>query len=88
MFKVGDRVRVKLSGKEGIVETIFDADYWHHMAGGAEDEFAIRFDDDGSLVNIRESLLEYVNVPKCECGARFTSFPQIHSYWCKFYTPI
>lgn len=24
---------------------------------------------------------------KCECGSKYTSHPNIHSYWCPLYVP-
>lgn len=85
MFKVGDRVRVKTTGQQGVVQTIFPAEYWGIIEG--DDEYAVLFDSGGSI-NMRDSILELVNVPKCECGAKFTSFQQIHSDWCPFYEKV
>lgn len=81
MFNVGDYVRVRTSGKTGYIRQVFPADYWN----GNDHEYSVELDNGEGCVNLVERVLEYVNSPKCECGAKYTSFPQIHSYWCTLY---
>lgn len=83
-FKLEDRIRLKTSGKTGVIKSVFDADDWNI----GEAEYGIDFDDGSGVITIVERVLEKIDgsgAPKCECGSRFSSFADIHSFWCRLY---
>lgn len=85
MFKIGERVKVKISGKAGTVKAVFPAEYWNLVANGGDDEYTIEFDDGEGAVNLRENLLELIYVPRCTCGLKFVRHGGLHSDYCDLY---
>ncbi len=88
LFKVGDRVKIKESGKTGEVTNLFPSEYWNLMAGGGDDEYTVKLDDGDGAINFRESLLELIDAKKCTCGLVYARSGGRHSDWCDLYTEV
>lgn len=87
-FKVGDRVKVRSSGRLGTVSAVFDAEYWNlwDHTGDSAHEYTVDFDDGSGAVNIVEKVLEFANVRTCECGAKFIPwYEKNHADYCPLY---
>lgn len=83
-FKLGDKIRVRTSGKIGTVKTVYEGDDWNM----SENEYGIDFDDGSGVITIVERVLEREKgEPRCTCGALKTRNPEHHSRWCDLYEP-
>lgn len=83
-FNVGDRISIKSSGRTGIVRAIFESGYWHM----ADDEYSIILDDGSGAITVPALELELISaadVPKCECGLKYSRSGGRHSFWCILY---
>lgn len=86
-FKVGDRVKIRTSGRTGTVRIVYEGQNWGFTV---EDEYSIEFDDGTGAMTLVERIIEPLESigfyeVKCECGSKYSSFETIHSYWCPVY---
>lgn len=79
MFKVGDRIKIRTSGKTGTVKGVFEAEMWNLYGG---DEYQVEFDDGSGALTVSERILEREHEITCECGIRFVRDANKHSTWC------
>lgn len=83
-FSLGDRVKLKISGREGIVAAIYEGSF----IAGANDETSYMIELDGGVgtTTVREGALEFNGLnfwkPQCECGLRYARSGGKHSSWC------
>lgn len=82
-FDIGDQVRLKGSGKTGVVKTVFPSDYWNMK----DDEYGVELDDGSGVITITERALEKRYVyPECECGLKYARSGGKHSFWCPLFS--
>lgn len=87
-FNVGDRVRVKTSGKTGVVLSIHDSTTDYSIFYPNETEYSVLLDAGEGQLNIVGRVLEHeaVNRYKCDCGEHLVSWQKgHHARWCKLY---
>lgn len=86
-FNVGDKIRIKTTGRTGKIRAEFTSqDAWWNLAECGKD-YIIELDDGTGTLTLAEKVLEkYSPEDKkaggCECGAFVTDFPEHHSTWC------
>lgn len=80
-FKIGDRVKVKTTGKAGTITGVFPAEMWNLYGG---DEYQIEFDSGGGALTVSERILESEHDVGCTCGLKFARSGGKHSSWCDF----
>lgn len=85
MFTIGQRVRLKVSKREGVVAAIFEGSF----APGLKEENSYLIELDGGVgtSTITEDGLEEIGAarfwqPVCECGLKFSMSGGRHSSWC------
>ena len=84
-FKVGDRVRVKTSGKAGVIIAVHDS-IEYNMFFPNEVEYSVLFDAGEGQVNIVGRVLERETVNNCDCGEHLVPWQRgHHARWCKLY---
>jgi len=81
-FNVDEKIRVKLSGRTGVIKTVFQSGYWNMT----DDIYSVELDDGSGTVTLDDSALES-NEPTlvCVCGAKSTRNPTHHARWCDLY---
>lgn len=86
IYKVGERIKTH-SGFEGVIKAAVG-----HYSDGTP-IYSVDFDHNwmGTDIIRQTEILAVINttkpnpindIKKCECGACYTSFPNIHSKWC------
>lgn len=80
-FDVGDKVRIRTSGKTGTVKVIYDGNYWNM----SDSEYGIEFDDGSGTITIIERVIDLADgEPRCECGVGAVGGGK-HSEYCPLY---
>lgn len=80
-FNVGDKIKVKTSGKTGVIRIVYESGYWNMQ----DTEYAVEFDGGEGAITLVERVLESLNPePRCECGVGSVKGNK-HSYYCPLY---
>lgn len=94
MFKIGEKVKVK-NHPDQVTGKVISRDYNTQAFGLFEYLFEVEFDDKSLIpptLQYREEQLESLeystskNEDNCQCGAKFTSYPNLHMLYCPKYS--
>lgn len=83
-FQIGDKIKVKSSGKTGVIKAIYDGDMWNM----SDNEYGVEFDDGSGIITIVERVLQpidFLEEIKCECGVGAVNGNK-HSDYCPLYS--
>lgn len=81
-FNVGDKIKIKTSGKTGIIRIVYESGYWNMV----DTEYAVELDDGEGAISLVERVLESLDPePRCECGVGSVKGNR-HSDYCPLYS--
>lgn len=87
MFKLGQKVRLKISAREGTIAAVYEGSF----APGATEEnsYLIEFEGGVGTSTMMESAIESIEnewwKPPCECGLKYARSGGKHSSYCPLY---